>query len=78
MGMTQLKEKINQKIHFDYVFADFVNMLMRCSTCQPYQLEIILICVFMDYKNNDFFPQNALESFLLIAQLFSLDEEFSL
>lgn len=74
--ITQLKNRLRNKISFDYKFVNFIEMLIECSNCQPYQLEIILICIFMDYKNNNFFPKDALESFLLIAQLFSLDKEF--
>jgi len=43
-----------------------------------YQWDIFLTCFYIDANNNGIFPEDALESFTLIAQLFSLDEEFML
>lgn len=38
--------------------------------------DIFLIGMNLDKMNNDFFPEDALESYVLIADLFSLDEDF--
>lgn len=74
---TKLKKEIEKRIYYDYNFADFIECLNDFSKCKPCELEIILICLFIDYKNNNFFPIDAIESLLLIAQLFSMDKEFN-
>ena len=59
-----------------YPYLDGMGEELLDLNLQEYQWDIFLLCFNIDTNNNSFFPDDALESFVLIAQLFSLDEEF--
>lgn len=73
INLEEFSKRLEDKVSFDYNFAEFLYWLMDFDL---QYLDVVLISNFLDYKNNPVFPQDALESYLLIAQLFSLDNEF--
>lgn len=56
-------------------FTNFLKELYELNT-KIENWDIFLIGMNLDKINNDFFPEDALESYVLIADLFSLDEDF--
>ncbi len=78
INLTILKNSFDKKVKFDYRIIDFIYMLLFMTMLSFSHLNIILMCIFMDNKNNSIFPDDSLESYLLIAELFSRDEEFQI
>lgn len=79
INLTMLANNIEQKIKYNYNVVDFLDLLNDLATCGFSHLSIILICILFDNEKKNgkkVFPDDALESYLLINQLFVMDEEF--
>lgn len=76
IDLNDFLKKMEDRLAYDYCFADFLYLISELPTSDLDYLDIVLISNLLDCENNPSFPQYILKAYYQIVQLFSQDKEY--